>query len=239
MKNLLLLVWCSFPLFLFSQSNSKLELLGSIDLSYRNFGNSGLVQSVRSEEIPKLNFHFDITYNQRLKEKIWLKIGLGFASMGSKSKKKELIGGLDSQGNFDPFLLTGEFFQSKYSYHFLEIPIAFRYEFSQKKIKPFIEVGLVTKYYLQSMGKFFKNENQIDKFIRREEKVKPIQFAPTLSFGLSYEISEKWELVLQPNSTYHLTQTFKESADLSLSNGLVKEHQWSVGLAVALRMDLK
>lgn len=236
-KTIILFVLC-FPSFLWSQS--KLEFSGSLDYSYRNFGNSGIVQSVRSEEIPKLNFHFDVNYNQQLKEKIWLKIGLGFASMGYKTKNKEILGGgHDGQGGFDPFFPTGEFFQTKDSYHFLEIPIALRYEFSQKKLKPFVEVGLTTKYYLQSIISFFNNGDRVDSTKEREKEINQIQIAPTLSFGFSYEINEKWEFVVQPNFTYHLTQTYKETVDLSLSNGLVKEHQWSGGLAVGMRMSLK
>jgi hypothetical protein len=238
MKKIIVLLIFIFPSILWSQS--KLDFSGSLDYSYRNFGNSGIVQSVRSEEIPKLNFHFDINYNQQLKQKFWLKIGLGFASMGHKTKNEEILGGgIDGQGGFDPFFPTGEFIQTKNTYHFLAIPIALRYEFSQKRIKPFVEVGLTTKYYLQSIIRFFNNGDRVDSTKERKNEINQIQIAPTLSFGFSYEINEKWEFVAQPNFTYHLTPTYKESADLSLSNGLIKEHQWSGGLAMGIRMKLK
>lgn len=239
MKNLLLLFLLCLPLCLFAQSNSKIELLGSLDYSYRHHANSGIVQSVRSSEIPKFNFHFNINYNQQLRKKLWLKIGLGFASMGYKTKNKEIIGRVDEQGNYDPYFSSGEFLQTKYNYHFLEIPIALRYEFLQNKIKPFVEIGLTSKYYLQSTTKFFKNGDRVGSAKNRNEGINQIQFAPTFGFGLSYEVNEKWELVAQPNFTYHLSQINKESADLSLSNGLVKEHLWSAGLGVGLRMKLK
>ncbi|MFK7776198.1 MAG: outer membrane beta-barrel protein [Saprospiraceae bacterium] len=236
MKKILFLIFF-FPIFLWSQS--KIEILSSLDYSYRDFGNSGIVQSIRSSEIGKLNYHFDINYNQQLREKLWLKIGLGFSSMGYKTKNKEIIGRIDEQGNYDPYFSSGEFLQTKYDYHFLEIPIALRYEFLQNKIKPFIEIGITTNYYLQSTVRFFKNGDKIGSEKERREEINQIQFAPTLSFGLSYEINEKWELVAQPNFTYHVTKNYKESADLSLSNGLLKEHLWSAGISFGMRMNLK
>ena len=239
MKMIVVFLAICFPSLLLSQSNAKLELIGSLDYSYRNHSNSGTVQSVRSSEIGKLNYHFDINYHQKLKEKLWLKIGLGFASMGYKTKNKEIIGGHDGQGGFDPFLSTGIFLQSKYNYHFLKIPIALRYEFLQKKIKPFVEIGLTTKYYLQSVYSFFKNGDEVGSSKAREKGINQIQLAPTLGFGLSYEINEKWEIKAQPNFTYHLSKIYNESADLSLSSGLVKEHLWRAGLAVGMRMNLK
>lgn len=238
MKRSILFLLICLPIFLFSQS--KLELIGSLDYSYRTFGNSGIVQSVRSSsEIPKLNFHSGINYHQQLKEKLWLKIGLGFSKMGYKTKNTELIGGINPQGGFDPSIPTGISMQFKYNFQFLEIPIALRYEFSQKRFKPFIEIGVSTKYYLQSENISFQNGEQVEFTKTREDIITQIQYAPTLSLGFSYEINDKWELVMQPNFNYHLSNIYRETANLSLSSGLVKEHQFSGGLAIGVRMKLK
>ncbi|MFK8005221.1 MAG: outer membrane beta-barrel protein [Saprospiraceae bacterium] len=241
MKNLLLPLFLCLPLFLLAQSNSKIELLGSLDYSYRHHGNSGIVQSVRSSEKGKLNYHFQLNYHQKLKEKIWLKIGLGLASAGYNSEIIELRYGSqhDGQGGFNPVLTSDENIQTKYTYQFLVIPIALRYDFLQKKLKPFVEIGLNTNYYLRSITSSFTNGDKSGSRKERENQINQIQLAPTLAFGVSYQINEKWEFVAQPNFTYHLTPTYKESSDLSASNGLVKEYQWSAGLALGLRMDLK
>lgn len=241
MKNLLLTLFFCLPLFLMAQSNSKIELLGSLDYTYRHHSNSGIVQSVNSSEKGKLNYHFQFSYQQKLKERLWLKLGLGLASTGYKSKVSDFMFGSqhNGQGGFDPLLSSGETIQTKYTYQFLSIPIALRFDFSQKKLKPFVEIGLNTNYYLQSITSFFVSGDKSDVRKERETQINQIQLAPTLGFGFSYEINEKLEIVAQPNFTYHLTQTYEESADLSLSNGLVKEHQWSGGLAMGIRMRLK
>ncbi len=241
MKNLLLSLFFCLPFFLSAQSNSKIELLGSLDYSYRHYANSGIVQSLRSSDKGKLNYHFQLNYHQKLKEKIWLRIGLGLASTGYKTEKVELRYGSqhDGQGGFDPFLSSDERIQTKYNYQFLSIPIALRYDFSQKKLRPFVEVGLNTNYYLQSITSFFVNGDKSDSRKERENQINQIQLAPTISFGLSYDVNEKLEIVAQPNFTYYLTPTYKETEDLSLSNGLVKEHQWGGGLAMGIRLKLK
>lgn len=241
MKNLLLTLFLCLPLFLFAQSNSKLEVLGSLDYSYRHHANSGIVQSVSASNKGKLNYHFQLNYNQKLKERLWLKIGLGLASTGYKTDLLELRFGSqhDGQGGFDPFLSSDETIQTKYTHQFLTVPIALRVDFLEKKLKPFVEIGLSTNYYLRSITSIFINGDKSDSRKERENQISQIQLAPTLSCGLSYEINERLELVAQPNFTYYLTSTYKESTDLSLSNGLVKEHQWSGGLAMGIRMKLK
>lgn len=216
MKNLLLLLFFCFPLFLLAQSNSKLEILSSLDYSYRQHSNSGIVQSVRSSEKGKLNYHFDLNYHQKLKERLWLKIGLQFASNGYQSDERDLMFGNqhNGQGGFDPTLSSGETIQSKNNYQFLGIPIALRYDFSQKKLKPFVELGLNTRYYLRTITSFYINGDKSGSSKYRAKDINQIQFAPTLSFGLSYEINEKLVFVAQPNFIYHISQVYIRSLQI-------------------------
>lgn len=132
MKKLFLIIVFCFPIILFSQS--KIEILGSLDYSNRVFTNEGLVQSVRDSEKGKLNYHFGVNYFQKMNERFWLKIGVGFASLGYQTKAKELMFGFqhNGQGGFDPALSSGENLKTKYNYHFLEIPVALHFEFSNK-----------------------------------------------------------------------------------------------------------
>jgi len=232
MKSLLFAFLLFFSFSSFGQS--KLDIIGSLNYSDLHGGLDHLAGNIRSPEKGKLNSHFAINYNHKLKEKIWLRVGLGFTSMGYKD---QLFSNLrfgsqhDGMGNFDP-TLPGEYddFQLKYNYQFLEIPIALRYEFSQKKLKPFAEVGISSLYYLQTTITNFKNRDPLTTEKVREEGTKEIQYAPILSFGFSYNFNEKWELIVQPNFRYHLTKIVKVPT---------KWHLWSGGLAVGMRMKLK
>ena len=231
MKNSLLLLFFCFPSFILAQSNTKVEVLGSLDYSYRLFTNSGLVQTFRSSETGKLNTHFGINYFQKLKPKLWLKIGVGFASLGYKTKRSSLMfaDGLASGGiSMDP--LDGKKSQFIYNYHFLEVPFSLHYDFSDKKIKPFVEFGLVPMYYLQSITKHKLDGETHTERNEQEGIINDFQFATKISFGVSYAFNKKWEMVVQPNFRYHLNK---------IVDGSVKEHLWSTGLAMGMRMAMK
>jgi len=234
MKNLLLLLCFFFPTFLFSQSNSKVELIGSLDFSHRIHTNTGWIQSLRSSDKGKLNTHFGVNYFQKLKPKMWLKIGVGFASLGYKTKKSNLIfpSDLTGLGIVDPLLqgIGNSTSQFIYNYHFLEVPFSLQYYFSEKKLKSFVEFGFVPMYYLQSITKHKLNGEKRSRENRQESTFNDIQLASKIAFGFTYAFNEKWEMVVQPNFRYHLTK---------IADAPVKEHLWSAGLALGIRMSLK
>ena len=221
-----------FPSLLFGQS--QIDFFGSADLTGCNYGWDSFAGNVRNSKETKFNSHFGINYYQNLREKIWLKVGLGFSSTGYQ----EQIDGSgfrygsqhDGEGGFNPNLPV-ENFSIKYNHHFLEVPIALRFDFSTKKIKPFLEFGVSTMYYLQTVSILEKQSNSKSVDRNRANEINQIQIAPTFAFGCSYDLNDKWTVFAQPNIRYHLTGMVD-------SNSL-NEHQWSVGLAVGLRMDLK
>ena len=222
MKNLLLTLFFCLPLFLSAQSNSKIELLGSLDYSYRF--NKGSILSQKG----KINSHFEVNYFQKLKSKLWLKIGIGFASEGYKSKMNALqFGDALSTGGISADPLAGESVQF---FHFLEVPFSLHFDFSEKKLKPFFEFGLVPMYYLQSITKIKLDGESHKERIEQERIINDFQLATKLAFGFSYSFNEKWEMVVQPNFRYHLNK---------IADAPVKEHLWSVGLAVGMRMAMK
>lgn len=232
MKKIIALLICIFPIILKSQS--KLDFSVSLDYSYRNLTSSNVFHLDRASEIGKLNYHFNINYNQKLNEKIWFRAGLGFSSVGYKNNEQTFY----SEG----FYRTpngGVFIQSlrivdgiKVNHHFFEVPVMIRYEFSQNKITPFIEFGLSTMYYLQTSAILLSEEEKSSVIRKRLDFISQIQFASIFSFGINYILSEKWELIVQPNFRYHLNNHFyKLESD--------KQYLWSIGLALGVRMKLK
>ena len=230
MKKLLFLL-VFFPSFLFGQS--QLDFFGSADLTGSNYGWNSFTNDVRNSKETKFNTHFGINYYQNLKEKIWFKVGLGFSSTGYQ----EVIGaGLrygsqhHGEGGFNPNLPSGNR-KIKYNHHFLEVPIALRIDLSTKKIKPFFEFGVSTMYYLQTVSILEKQDNARSVDRTRASQVRQIQIAPTLAFGCSYDLNDKWTVFAQPNIRYHLTGMIDSNS--------VNEHQWSVGLAIGMRIAIK
>lgn len=223
MKSFLLICFLFFSFS--SVGQAKLDIIGSLNYSDLYSGASGN---------GKLNHQFGINYNYKLKEKTWLRIGLGFTSMGYKD---EIIQGLrfgsqhDGMGNFDPSLpAMYDELQKTHEHQFFEIPIALRREFSQKKLKPFAEVGISSMYYLQSVTKNFVNGDKTLTTKERVDDASQVRYAMIFAFGYNYNFNEKWEIIARPNFRYHFAE---------IVGAPVEWHLWSGGLALGMRMKLK
>ena len=85
-------------------------------------------------------------------------------------------------------------------------------------------------YYLQSITKHKLDGETHTERNEQEGIINDFQFATKISFGVSYAFNKKWEMVVQPNFRYHLNK---------IVDGSVKEHLWSTGLAMGMRMAMK
>lgn len=216
-----------------SFGQSQLDVFGSADLTGANYGWDSFSGSVRNSKKVRFNTHFGVNYYQKIKEDLWFKVGLGFVSTGFRENIIGLRYGSqhDGQGGFDPNAPAEEF-STKVNHYFLEVPIALRMDFSGKKITPFIEVGLSTMYYLQTVSiwnEIGSESRNVDRY--RAEETKHIQLAPVLSIGANYKLNEKWSIYIQPNFRYHLTKMAEEPS--------IGVHQWGIGVGVGARMNLK
>ena len=126
--------------------------------------------------------------------------------------------------------LAGKKIEFSYNYHFLEIPFSLHYDFSEKKLKPFVEFGIVPMYYLQTITKQKLDGESHTKRNEQESIINDFQLATKIAFGVSYSFNEKWEMVVQPNFRYNLN---------AIADVPVKEHFWSAGLAIGMRMAMK
>lgn len=235
MKNLLLFLGIFSSSLLFSQNNSKIELLGSLDYSYRYIASSGFVSSVRDTEIGRLNTHFGINYLQKLRSRLWLKMGVGFASTGYKTEKIRLMTTVvdpTGMGVVDPTLLGIEnpTVQFLYNHQFFEIPISVQLTLLDEKVKVFTEFGFVTKYYIQTIVKHELGGKIRSKTSNQEDIINDLQYGIQLAFGLSFPLNKSCEMVAQPNFRYHLSK---------IADAPVVEHLWSTGIALGIRMNLK
>lgn len=114
-----------------------------------------------------------------------------------------------------------------YSYYFLEIPIAIRYEMGEKQLKPFIETGISPSIYL-----FNQNDNDFN-----DSELIGLGNAPSSNFnighivgqfslGLNYEPSSKIAFFAQPIFRYHFTP---------LVDAPIDEYIYNIGLELGIR----
>ncbi len=200
----------AIPIFLFSQSNTKIDFYTGIDYSGIYGIDNDRGTFIKSIERGKVNFNFGINYNQLIRKKIWLKTGIGFTSLGEQTKSFENVVTINN----------------KVSYHFLEIPFVLRFEFSKKKITPFFETGLSTMYYLQTRDKkCIENSKTVENY--RDENIQNIQISLNLGFGVSHSINKKLEIFLQTSIRCHLSKLENSNSD---------EYLWGSGLITGTRL---
>lgn len=231
MKTVFLFIIFCFPFILIGQS--QIEIIGSLNASGISYRGTVYFFSEESN-LTKLNYHFGINYYKKLSPDSSVKIGLGFSSMGYKTNfNPDLRYGPQQDGNIEiPILLTnGEYLNSTifHNIHFLDIPIGFKYQPSQKKFKLFVETGFLPRLYLQTYDKIVTANNlQVQTY--RDFEIKSIHLAVFMNLGFNYSINDQMHFTFQPNLKYHLSTTSKRS--------LLKEYERSVGVAMGLGINL-
>ncbi len=232
-----------FPLLSFSQINTSLDLVGSIDFAYRNINLSDtpgpqtsiVIDQRNSRESGRLNWRFGFNFNKKITGNLFFKSGLRLANIGYKSNQDSLRWGSQQVGGvFDPRIPSGapsgtsQFF---YNYLFIEIPLAARFEFSQKKLAPFAEIGIAPSLYLKSRNKILVNgKSQNVDGSEDFYDYNKMHFVGIISFGGNYSINEQLQLFAQPTFRYHLTRLINDVP--------IKENLWTVGLELGFRKRL-
>lgn len=105
------------------------------------------------------------------------------------------------------------------SHIFLEIPLLARYQFGSKRVSPLLEAGLLTNYYLTTTFNE-RIEGTTKRSWRRSEDVYPVNVALRLGAGVSYRLSERQSVFLQPVLRYQIGSVEKTSGNPGVAVGL-------------------
>ena len=241
-------IFCLFLLAatgLHSQSKESPEVRSSFDLifgvenSYRSLNRSSTsfplsshILTRNQSEIPSVNYRFGLNYNQKLFGRFFLKTGARWIQTGYKTPKSELIW----PSEIDP--VTGEIIDDpslpqwlilKNRYYFLEIPLQFRYHFSENKIQPFIGAGASWNVFMNAREISITDQGRqvIADTLRMFNQV---NIALTATFGFDFSFWEKHRLFAQVMGRYHLSS-------LEANNKIV-ENLYNYGIETGFRFGL-
>ncbi|MEZ4960563.1 MAG: outer membrane beta-barrel protein [Saprospiraceae bacterium] len=232
MKNYLLTILLSLPLFVFAQHRASFEL--HISPSYTNFtAQTSNLTKVKG----KVGYDFGLnlslpTNNERL---VWL-AGLQLSSYGTKHKVDDLRWGTqhDGNGGYDPNAQSGESitgFKSRYNHYFLQIPLGVRYYLSQAKTRFFIQPTLAPNVYLTSQTKstviYAGQPNSSESSWGGYPGTRKANLFASLGIGLEIPINNKIGVQIQPHGGIQVLAMAKDSA--------TGARLYSAGLDVALR----
>jgi hypothetical protein len=237
----LALLLCGLPVLLFSQiSRSSIDLVGGIEFSYRHlivtYENDSVNVAEKGKrdqgETGKIQWRAGFNYNRRLGPNVFFKTGLRVASVGYTGLNNTDVrwpDEFDEQGNWTPKPSNPHRIQTNFTYYFLELPLAIRYEFSEKKFTPFVEAGVSPAVVLATQLETITDLETTKGVAFRGITGSDIQLVGIISVGANYKLNENWQLFAQPTFRYHY----------DFFRGLLDERLWNAGLEMGIRTALR
>lgn len=191
-----------------AQKKSYVDLMFGVDYSDRtNRQKEDFVFTDENGDILNSNINisgttsirFGLSYNHPIGKKIWIKTGLRYTSFGNKLE----VAFLDD-GGFENIKSNSEIHNS-----FIEIPLLLRYEFTNTKWSPYVELGMAANFYLQSKQiNSFQSSTQNSK-TEEKDKIETInqgQYSVIAGIGCKYQLNERFQITIQPTFRYFLTE---------------------------------
>lgn len=229
-----------FPIIAFCQMNSSFDFMIGVDNTYRklstsseNVAFSSLMETRNKEENSRVNWRVGLNYNKRISHKIVLKTGLRFAWLGYNGAKRTDIrwpSEHDGMGSWSPDPSLPHELQINNEHWFIEIPLIVRYEWAEKKLIPFVELGVSPYYYLKTRIVSISDiGTEVSSIKGSTSNINKVHLAGSLSLGLSYSIMETIQVFGQGIFRYHLTQ---------LNDDLIEERLNNVGFEIGIRKRL-
>ncbi len=191
-----------FPIFLFGQNRISIDLIGSIDNSFRSLSpEDNLIVGLRNEyEVKKIGFRYGANFNIYFGDlgesyKAALKTGVRYINIGYESTLADV----------------------DWSFRYIEIPLALRYYYGDRKIQLYTELGLSANIHTKGV---------YDDLVQQRKW----NYAAMVSFGLDFNLSSEIAFFLQPIFRYHLSDSYVDHD--------YKENLYNTGLEVGLRVKL-
>lgn len=210
-----------------AQSEELFNVSAGLTYNYRVF----LPADNFTEELPAIHYHFGIAYVQPLSERIGFSGGLGYRTLGTKTKPNELRWGIqhDGTGGFDPTQSVVDLTQELqfFSQHrFLQAPIGLRIQAKNNQHR-YWQFGLNNMIYLQTRSKLKTDDAFTNTAVERISFIRNFHTALQLEMGWLWPLGESpLRISLAPSFQFHLTP-------LNL-DGSSKEYPFNGGLTVGL-----
>lgn len=176
------------PLCLSAQIKPSMDIIAGVEYSHLSINRSGdaggpiFTLGINDYYSGALGWRLGVNANLLIGESMFFKMGLRYVN--DKFKTNENFG-LNSQ---------------VFTFSFLELPFAFRYQYDKKTFTPFVEFGINANYHLIS---FWKDDTGLKTPF--EGDVKGLNLVLAISVGANYSLNDQFDLFVQPVFRYHLT----------------------------------
>lgn len=236
MKFKVIFIYLFLPFILNSQNESKFYFgfNFSPDLCGRTLRNSGnsdnidrIIESRNQSEIFQLGFSSGLTFGYKFNKRFNIETGMNFSSKGYKIDPNTIVFG--SQVSPDTIIINNGFYQIKYIYHFIEIPVVLNYLIEiDETTHTFIGLGFNNQILVNAYSKLIENENVNKNYYILNSTNK---YIPGVNLLLGLEKQIKNNLHVRVN--FCAKNSFK-----SLYNYDLKTYLWSYGINAGIYFPL-
>jgi len=165
----------------------------------------------------------------KLLREVFFKTGLRYGRLGYQTSPDYGLRWPSDvkDGVFSPDPNNPNSLEWDYTYNYLELPLVYRQELSQKKLAYFIEIGLLTKFNLSSEYErtfIFMDHNEFETFDLEETHLFDVSLLA--SVVANYTLNDNVQIFAQPTILYQITSTE--------SHGF-NDHLFSVGMEFGVR----
>lgn len=221
-----------FMISIYGQRKSSVDIATGINHSYRQLSNDSgeeladrIIDVRKDFENAAIRWHLGVNFNHEMSDFFHLRTGVRVSNLGYS------IGTLNYITDLNP--MDEGTFKRKENHLFIELPVAVRVEFNNKKFTPFLEMGLAPSWYQATRNKTEINASTETEWIDYKDGPIPdwneFHLIGSLSGGVNYTVSESWQLFAQPTFRYHITK---------LVDAPIGEHLYSIGLEMGARKQL-
>lgn len=182
----------------------------SPDICYRNIfitegkvsdQTTAVINLRNSAEKPKLSYSGGLSVVYQHNPKLSFQAGLNYANLGYKSEIAGFIGPVE-----EDFPLSAKDINN---FHYFEVPAKVNFIFGEDRLQYSVGAGLSSAYLIENNNTvvLYYADSTTREHLQNQDPYKPFNLFATLNVGLLYQLSNKWQLKLEPTFRYGLLRT--------------------------------
>ncbi len=187
------------------------------------------VDSRNKNEIPRISYTGGLNVGYQISKNVGIETGIQYSEKGYARELEDLVYGdmIDPRlGFIYPESSTSpiENIRINYRFNYLDIPLKAVFKLGNRKLRFIGSIGVVTNVFLNEKRTIryeYEDGRTSRKVSSTPNEYNSVNVSPTLSIGVDYKLSEKFNLRLEPTYRYGLMQ---------IIDAPISAHLWSAGL---------
>ena len=168
LKQLIISSLVLLPFLAFSQSRIALDFRVSPDYTYRSWQSKGEYQTkYNADEMGDITGHLSLNLNTKLSSKIWLRTGFQLSKLSYKGTLTHVTEEVrqEPNGKLTTWSIASYYVRvdkHQLQYSFLAVPVTCRFLFSDRKISPYLELGIAPNFHIGGKTTHYVSQESLE-----------------------------------------------------------------------------